>query len=403
MPRRVPRSLACFRANEPTLYAPSMNFISQPSWVNSNEYLPGALRDSSAVLQADCSLESYRSHMFTSSANLSDSPSSMDFANQPHLVVGQNINNNLGIPLHSINKIPSYQWSSKNDDPEHHPTKTKHILSGLGAADSVSSLGAHTMGASSLNSKLVRLPLLNETTDGTKWSLANGLPYYDKEYVDKQIRYLNQKKARTMSNRSQFSAQMNETIDDVEYLHGTVILNQFLNNKRLVRNYQWLMYFADKQGGRKLSDKIGSYDNVKYKSVRNFQKSVERKMARQQREEMERRKREMEGLPPIPPQNNAESDEDEQDEEEEGPRFQTLDIPVNLTKELIIEKELPIDDKELIDNQNRLYGIQNSYRMLEEARQTDGIIHSRVLRLRRKPNPNALGYSNIRCKKPPYA
>ncbi|KAH3670694.1 hypothetical protein OGAPHI_001209 [Ogataea philodendri] len=362
--------------------------------------LPNALQESNAVLTAEYTLDNYRNSIFSSSANLSESPSSMDYSSQPTLLVGQGITANDGILLNSINKVPSYHLSSKTDDVEHHTTKTKHILSGLGTSDSVSTLGIHNIGSSSLNNKLVRLPLKGENTDNKQWSLVNGLPYYDKETIDKEIRYLNQRKARSSASGTQFSAEMNETIDDVEYLHGAVILNQYLNNKRLVRNYQWLMYYKEKRGGHKLGDAIKSNDSIKFQSVQRFQKSMERKM----RLQMERRRRELEGMPQLSEEELKNNEEEEEDDiEVEGPRFQSIDIPVNLTKELIIEKVLPIDEKELIQAQDRLYGIQNSYQMLQDAKQTDGIIHSKLLRLRRKPNPNALGYSNIRSKKPPYA
>ncbi|ODV85106.1 hypothetical protein CANARDRAFT_7759 [[Candida] arabinofermentans NRRL YB-2248] len=445
----------------------------------SNSYqLPVALNKNFVLLHSNYNVDNYRNTLFTSTVNLNEkSPtvSTLDLANQSNLIVGQGISNNAGIPLTSVSKIPSYQWSFKHEDHDHSNQiqhKGKNILNGLGTSDSISLLGGTTFNSTALNSKLIRLPLLNEKNQHKKKSLVNGLPYYDKRIIDKQIRTLNLKKAKlnlSVANSSHFTVQFNESVDDIEYLHGEVILNQFLNNKRLLRNYQWYLYYMEKRGGKKLSDGIDtSFGNIKCKTVRQFQKSLERRhkkqqeiQLRRQKEELERQRMNLEAEKKKqleektmkdhskPAEKSTKSDddsssddssdddsseddsseesssegeaeekdedddededEDEEDEDEEEEdeksytRFQLLDIPVNLNKELIIEKELPIDDKELMEYQNRLFGLQSSFQLKHEAEQTNGIISSKIVRIRRKPNPNALGYSNIRAKKPPYA
>ncbi|GMF01373.1 unnamed protein product [Ambrosiozyma monospora] len=128
----------------------------------------------------------------------------------------------------------------------------------------------------------MRLPIKTSKNKDNKWSLFNGLPYYSKEIVDKHIRDLNLKKSNANNsaifNASHFSTQFNETVDDVEYLHGQVVLNQFLNNKRMMRNYQWLEYYVDMVDQSDLSKGVDtSYKQATVRSLKQFQKYMAKK------------------------------------------------------------------------------------------------------------------------------
>lgn len=231
--------------------------------VSSAYELSSVMDPTSSVLAPSTESSQFKESIFPSTMYNDDlySDRSLLMKQQTRLVMGQGISNNAGIPMNLITKIPSYQWNFKHEDDKksyhyghHSHHKQKHILSELGS-ESVSSLGATSFNSSALNSLLIRLPLKAKTDRALKRSILNGLPLYDKDIASKEIRYMNLKKAElklTGANTSIFSDTLNKTIDDTEYLHGEVIVNSFLTNKRIMRNYQWLVYYLRKMGGKKL-------------------------------------------------------------------------------------------------------------------------------------------------------
>ncbi|VEU21974.1 DEKNAAC102980 [Brettanomyces naardenensis] len=459
--------------------------------------LPAVLDTSRAMLESNAKLDNYRKSIFPnniySDAFLSER--SGPVTQQTPLVIGQSIANNSGVPLNPINKIPSYQWSFKHEDDHksHHYShshhKGKNMLNGLGTSESISLLGGTVMNSTALNSKLIRLPVRNESNKFKERSILNGLPYYDKNIIDKQIRVMNLEKAKLklpVANASYFTKSFNESVDDVEYLHGEVILNQFLNNKRVMRNYQWMLYYLNRLGGRSLEDcpdlKYANNKVVSVKTIKQFQKWMVKKQEKfkelqkmrlkiaERRKRMRRRQGDggadrlgeffsTEGLnddkderedeeeeeedaeeeagavavPPVGAEELKKEREDEEDDralEAELPEFEDevqlsdeevednsddenepssnadrIPPPGNIAlpdREIVIEKELSVDDPELIDLQRRLYGIPTSNKLEEQVRQSNGAIQTKRVRVRRVPNPNALGYSNIRHRKPSY-
>ncbi|GME91348.1 unnamed protein product [Ambrosiozyma monospora] len=84
------------------------------------------------------------------------------------------------------------------------------------------------------------------------------------------------------------------------------------------------------------------------------------------------------------------------------PRFQTQEV-LYPEREVIIEKKLSVEDQDLFRYQTMLFGLSTAHQLKQDAKMTNGILSTKIVKLRRKPNPNALGYSNIRRRKPPYA
>ncbi|QPG73249.1 hypothetical protein FOA43_000557 [Brettanomyces nanus] len=454
--------------------------------------LPAVLDPSKAVLDSTVSVENYQKSIFPSNIYSDEFMSERSSAHpQPAtMVVGQSIANNSGIPLNSINKLPSYQWSFKHEDDHkshhyghsHHHHKGKNILNGLGTSESISLLGGTFFNSTALNSRLIRLPVMNESNRYKKRSILNGLPYYDKSIIDKQIRAMNIEKVKLklpVANASHFSASFNETVDDVEYLHGEVILNQFMNNKRIMRDYQWMLYYLNRFGGKNLTEngelKFGRNKIVSVKTWKQFEKWTmkrqekfkemhkirmeiaekrhHRKEANMKRltdkarvKEIKRNLEEAsvdfdvkssgEFFSTEESNNNGNADEqqveeytaEEKDEEEKDRTMEALlpefEDEVTISdeeleeveeledthseqvsfpdREIVIERELPVDDPELLKYQRILFGIPSSNQMELQIQNSNGVLQTKRVRVKRVPNPNALGYSNIRHRKPSY-
>lgn len=437
--------------------------------------------------------------------SLADGSASTNVSNSklrnPTVLVGHGIGHNGGVPINNLSKIPSYQWGFKHEDLSS-SNSSKYILNALGSRDScsISSLAGNmpNINSSGLNSRMVRLPIKNDTSSnvnyydshnglkvlgdtiqgGTERSLMNGLPYYNIEMAEQLIRKLNLNKKlgfkASNTNTSWFSDSMNETIDDIEYLHGEVILNQFVNNKRVIRNYQWLLYWNDKLGNKKLIDSLRNqnenvmsyttYERLKNLRNKKFRKlQQKRSMIRQDMvkldtakedkrneyrvkfgavpdnldflvngekskiakeiygEELLRQEDELiekeNAIPEyeeeleISPSELEEAELEEKKEAAEGAAAASKMIPssrfggdseFNKEQEIVLEKEFAVDDPKLLAIQNKLYGVHKSMRLQNEAKSKNGIITSKVVKIKRKPNPNALGFSNIRSCKPSF-
>lgn len=417
----------------------------------------------------------------------------------PTVLIGHGIGHNGGVPINNLSKIPSYQWGFKHED----NSSSKYILNSLGSRDScsISSLAGNmpNINSSGLNSRMVRLPIKNDDCSnvndydshnglelpnhiiqgGEERSLMNGLPYYNIKRVEQLIRKLNLSKKlgfkASNTNTSWFSDTMNETIDDIEYLHGEVILNQFVNNKRVIRNYQWLLYWNEKLGGKKLIDsvegknlKVTSYTtyeklkilrNKKFRELQQKRSLIRQDMVKLDTAKEEKRNeyrmkfgaipdnldslvngekskvaveiygeelldqedeliRKENAIPEYEEELEVSLSELEEDEKQEAAansedkdthssrllpssRFGG-DPEFNKEQEIVLEKEFAIDDPSLINIQNKLYGIHKSMRLQNEAKNKNGIITSKIVKIKRTPNPNALGFSNIRGCKPSF-
>lgn len=438
----------------------------------------------------------------------------------PAVIIGHCIVHNGGIPINNLSKIPSYQWGFKHEDEtsshslinetfnsNSHLNSEKssnyminsnldnlsNIPSGLGAlnGNSISTLAGNitTNSSMGLNSRMVRMPIYSSNINsydsnnylkvkeadgtiiqgGSFRSLMNGLPYFNHEQVDQKIRNLNLIKKLNFkasnTNTSWFSEAVNQTIDDIEYLHGEVILNQFVNNKRVIRNYQWLLYWDKKINGNTLNDELYErYQNQKLTimTVKDFKKLVDLrrkkflgllkekqvlveklnnvKITKAEKlrdyklahnsvsndipkevaaqiygEDLLSREKELNDQISKVPESEQELEFSPLDVANiettdgeitvkniaESSRFRS-NLEFNESQEIIYERELPINDSLLIKYQNQLYGVRKSLKMQNDVKSKHGIITSKIVKIKKSPNPNALGFSNIRRRKPSF-
>lgn len=426
--------------------------------------LPAALSDDSIIINSATTLDNYSSNIIPKHAinfnpnNIIDDShddhlENLDLLSNNTITLGHSIINNGGIPINNLSKIPSYQWGFKHDDGS---TVNSDISnSGIGNfnGNSISSLPGNvtTVNSTGLNSRMIRLPIINKHINkfdkhnelitknnklqgGKVRSLMNGLPYYDYQLIEHQIRSMNLYKKVSFkasnTNTSWFSDSLNKTIDDVEYLHGEVILNQFINNKRVLRNYQWIHYWD-----KILHRSSLNYDlqNVKTLTLKKFLHLLQ--LRREKFEKLNLEKAQL--LKSADPNDDKIIDQllKFPDTEEEIDIFdldsEEMDLPssstsssstssstpphssssslrfgrnpdYNSSHQLIYEKEYSIDDPELEKIHIKLYNILKAKQMLTDARATNGIIHSKIVKFKRSPNPNALGFSNIKSRKPSY-
>lgn len=426
--------------------------------------LPAALSDDSIIINSATTLDNYSSNIIPKHAinfnpnNIIDDShddhlENLDLLSNNTITLGHSIINNGGIPINNLSKIPSYQWGFKHDDGS---TVNSDISnSGIGNfnGNSISSLPGNvtTVNSTGLNSRMIRLPIINKHINkfdkhnelitknnklqgGKVRSLMNGLPYYDYQLIEHQIRSMNLYKKVSFkasnTNTSWFSDSLNKTIDDVEYLHGQVILNQFINNKRVLRNYQWIHYWD-----KILHRSSLNYDlqNVKTLTLKKFLHLLQ--LRREKFEKLNLEKAQL--LKSADPNDDKIIDQllkfpdteeeidifDLDSEEMDSPSSSTSSSSTssstppyssssslrfgrnpdyNSSHQLIYEKEYSIDDPELEKIHIKLYNILKAKQMLTDARATNGIIHSKIVKFKRSPNPNALGFSNIKSRKPSY-
>ncbi|OUT20597.1 hypothetical protein CAS74_004260 [Pichia kudriavzevii] len=260
-----------------------------------------SLHGESAVIHSFSDLSSYKSLILPSSQSVTTSA----YDDEPNYNHRSLSSNNGGIPINNLSKIPSYQWGFKHEDELQSDLSAEinENQSSLGSFNgtSVSSLARNVTSNTSmgLNSRMVRLPIKNSNSEnvnlfdisnykpingviqgGECRSLMNGLPYYNLKDVEKIIRDLNLTKKLNFkasnTNTSWFSDTLNSTIDEIEYLHGEVILNQFINNKRLIRNYQWLIYLTNIKTTSILNDQnnanINNNEVKKFYTMKDFKK-----------------------------------------------------------------------------------------------------------------------------------
>lgn len=490
--------------------------------------MPAVLDPAKAVTTSHTDVSKYRQLMFPNNMYsddiFEDRPRSLK--QQPPAIVGQTIMNNSGIPLNLISKMPSYQWNFRHEDDHksyhyihgHRHHKGKNILNGLGT-ESISSLAGTSANSNALNSRMIRLPIQSNSASSdktTEWSAMNGLPLYNKKILETEIRCLNMDKVEKkipITNVAYFSDTFNKTIDDTEYVHSQVITNKFMGNKRIMRNYQWMLYYNRMTGGKRLEEnpalRYGQNSIVDVETVEDFrlqrekrkQKFLEcrklkaeiasrrrfREQSRQKRLAARRirPKKEHDGnknsasnfgeffsteglmeedvaksndnekknnnkgeqdvqeiLRPLSAEEREQEKKENEDEDEDKalesqiPEFEdeirldednissTVDdkkkklvlsvekannelrcvsLPISDdTRELIIEKEFSSDDPELLAIQRKLYGIPAANHLEQQVSEFGEILRSKRVLIKRVPNPNALGYCNIRRRKPKF-
>lgn len=236
--------------------------------------------------------------------------------NSVNVAQGQGIKNNHGCQLASITKTPNYktdhemllaggQMSLDN--------KKTMLGGGLEAPSRATNLA-------SLNNKLVQLPLARTIEVAGKKSF-NGLPFYSKVFVEKHLANLSPSK-----------------LEDLEHIHSATICNQFLSDKRVIRNYQWRDYYKSRMGGKGLRSTLPA----------DLDKNTSAEVLKVDGDGCQFR---------------------------ENGRF----------SELLIEQEVPADETPLMAFSGEM--------------DENGSVRTKILKIRRRPNPNALGHSNIRKKK----
>lgn len=259
-------------------------------------------------------LEEYKDSLLSSNV-LNDSNDTRN-PNSVSIAQGQGIRNNHGCQLASITKTPNYKTEHEtllSGGQMSLDNKKTMLGGGLEAPSGATNLA-------SLNNKLVQLPLAR-TLEVAGRRTFNGLPFYSKAFVEKHLGTLDSSK-----------------LADLEYIHGATICNQFLNDKRVIREYQWRDYYKSRMGGKGLRSTLPP--------------DLDKKMS------VEVLKMDGDG-----------------GQFRENGRF----------SELLIEQEVPADETPLM-----AYSAD-----MDE----NGSVRTKILKKRRRPNPNALGHSNIRKKK----
>lgn len=430
--------------------------------------LPHILSDESIIVNASTNLDTYQNLIvpkyainFNPNKIIDESQeeyleASFDKMSSDAVVLGHCIINNGGIPINNLSKIPSYQWGFKHEDESSSTSDLSNNGLGNFNGNSISSLPGNvtTINSTGLNSRMIRLPILNKHINkfdmhnqrltssgnvqgGEVRSLMNGLPYYNYQLIEQQIRSMNLHKKVSFkasnTNTSWFSDSLNKTIDDVEYLHGEVILNQFTNNKRVVRNYQWRHYWDKLLHGKKLDYDLHREHTMTLKKFIEMVKLRSDKFDRlnSQKQELMKELNELQKMDGVDGASNHDvhikvKQIKEQlvllpDTEEELDIFEFDDArelaePVsdasslrfgrnaeyNESKQFIYEKEYDLDDQELLQLQIELNGTIKAKKMQSDASTTYGKIKSKIVKIKRTPNPNALGFSNIKYRKPSY-
>ncbi|KAF6010318.1 hypothetical protein HII13_003092 [Brettanomyces bruxellensis] len=488
--------------------------------------MPAIFDPAKAVTTSYTDVNKYRQLMFPNNMYsddiFEDRPQSSK--QQPPAIVGQSIANNSGIPLNLISKMPSYQWNFRHEDDHksyhyihsHRHHKGKNILNGLGT-ESISSLAGTSANSNALNSRMIRLPIQSNSASGnitSEWSAMNGLPLYNKGILETEIRCLNMDKVEKkipVTNVAYFSDTFNKTIDDTEYVHSQVITNKFMNNKRIMRNYQWMLYYNRMTGGKRLEEnpalRYGQNSIVNVQTVEDFRLQREKRKqkflkfrkikaeiaSRKRFREQNRQKRlaarrikpkkehdgsndaasnfgeffstaglmeedavknkdglanskhekeEQEILRPLSAEEQQQEKEEKEEEEKDKalesqiPEFEDeisldeddvssttgddknkqvmpteelksevrgISLPVaDDSRELIIEKDFSSDDPELLAIQRKLYGIPAANHLEQQVSEFSEILRSKRVLIKRVPNPNAIGYCNIRRRKPVF-
>lgn len=350
------------------------------------------------------------------------------------LIVGNGIKNNGGVPLHNLTKAPSYGANFRHHLGER---SQAHV-------DSIQTLPSGAAGQF-LNSLLVRIPIGKEGSASAHLanSKLNGLPTFSLEALRARV------------------GTLGPDTDDAELVHANVIANQFLNNKRRIRNYQWKRYFDYKAGGRDrlLETAKRVAKDACYASTFNRRMALTRerilnnnkakatlasaikarKAALNEKITMDIKAR---GANPNSP-NLAQhinamfktdkdeilaleaqfkalgemafdsADLDAEDNPNAPPvpqvdvweyRFQKSSTDPNVPSplELIVEREFKIDDPLLHRHQVQLLGQQKAFQFQQSLKNANGTITSNIVRFKWHPNPNALGFGNIHSRKPAF-
>lgn len=437
--------------------------------------LPTVLTDKSIIVNSTATLDTFQSIITPKYAinNYPNNPNrlldesqeehvdqSLDKISNNPVVLGHCIIDNAGIPLNNLSKIPSYQWGFKHEDESTPdlPTKPKGTSTKMSnfKSNSISSLPGNvtTVNSTGLNATMIRLPISNTTINsydkqnssllttsgveqgGQLRSLMNGLPYFDYKSIEKQIRSMNLHKKvnfkASNTNTSWFSDSLNKTIDDVEYLHGAVILNQFTNNKRIIRNYQWVHYWDNVLHGKSIDDDLNGdvitlkhFNELVIQRKETFKKLMEEKNALLNELAVmvkssgvvnydnmdEKIKLIKDKLITFP---DVEEELDIIEFNKESARIQNQPTALdhstrfgrnkefNESCQIIYEKEYGVEDNELMDLQVQLHGSIKAKQIQSNTLTKKKHIKSKIVKLKRIPNPNALGFSNIRNRKPSY-
>lgn len=308
------------------------------------------------------------------------------------VLLGNGIKHNGGFPLQQLNKLPSYSF-----------LRTQ-LRSGSGSAD-IATNGTNTL---YLNKLLLKLPV----ADARGNSAVNGLPFYQSDRLIHNLQ----------------SIATNEQLEQVELTHLAVICNQFVSNKRRVRARQWTQYYGQKQRATLLDTARSQALKANYVSTFNRrmlqrrEKLIETNKLRQQYQQQ------LKQLVQPQPMGAAASQDDIQRlqtklEELNDTDFDSYpppcadDDPTPSTGQIlrhrfkndldadlsvIVEKELSVDNPNLVQYQVKLLGQQKAMALQQSIKNSNGVINTNVVRFKWTPNGNSLGFGNIRRRKPRF-
>ncbi|ODV93628.1 hypothetical protein PACTADRAFT_51404 [Pachysolen tannophilus NRRL Y-2460] len=361
---------------------------------------------------------SYNKEDFTPSSNI-------------HVLMGQGIRGNGGLELSQLmgNKLPNYEdvLNNKANVVVHHK---KTMLDGLLLSSGIDIPLAKNF--NDISSKLLQLPIekLN-VNNGKQERSINGLPYYSEAEAKFRLKEL------VKENK----------LYQLEYTHGAVIANQFSNNKRKIRNYQWGLYFNDRMGNSKFNNMkaaIRRNINENAKIVEEEQtdgnvsapqqfpsvvaptatvgastssnQDVQAKLQEQLQEQIQRsiaQEEERSGKA-VTGNNSNSSEKDREVEEREKAKLERQNTLKRKQEENEISQDAKKRKRFIYTNQEYIEQLRKDSIVIQEEVVTPNIHYIpsmqtnqpheiiKLVKKRRRPNPNSIGHSNIRGVKPTY-
>ncbi|AOA65135.1 Hypothetical protein PP7435_CHR4-0337 [Komagataella phaffii CBS 7435] len=342
-------------------------------------------------------LEEYRASIFNHINREKDSELSSE---QVPMLLGQGIVGSHGIQIGCLTRLPVYS-NSDSHHIHHRRTTAGSFVESHKIPNSISTSSSSVSSIGILNTKLMRLPICapgqNEFLIGS--TAFNGLKFFPENYVKQKVEDI------TRKSREKTKDLERPTLPEVEYLHGTVIMNQLLNSKRILRDVQWKQYYNDRMGGHSLRELV-TLRNKKSRIISLRQFEIEQKL------DLITLKRNQ-NIALLPQEEDFYNRYSQQNAEEPStvPKFQSLKRTLteaerrdDFANNFVFEDEVDMDRQTLINYSN----LRNSWNhnvvtlsSINNIRNED--YQTKIVKKRRCPNPNALGYSNIRGVKPPYA
>lgn len=311
----------------------------------------------------------------------------------PQILMGQGITNNGGLQLAQVigGKQPNYQDLQNNTSHTviHHK---KTMLDGLLLSNGFDAPATTFKTLNDLSSKSLLLPISSSPEQLGARSM-NGLPYYDENECLYKISKLSKE----------------DKLRDLENTHGAVILNQLLGNKRKLRNYQWMQYFADRTGNSLENNLQQSLKST----IREGTRLLDDEALIKEEEDQQEKLKQAQMM-----NNEAGSVIEETPEQKEAILKLRLLLKeariINRQKDQELRKDIKNRKRFIYDGEAYIRDLMKDTVVVEEEVITQNLNYipnyrnnqppevRKLVRKRRKPNANSIGHSNIRGVKPTY-